>query len=133
MTKKPTQNDYPKIRSFNDLEPFIFDLNEGNRRINDKLLTILYKLGITKFTKDKIESAVKNERKRIIKLIDKWLDLISESHKQDFRGDAKYENRCWQALKRIHCMFHCADNYDYESTKDGVKKILLELKKEIEK
>jgi len=63
------------------------------------------------------------------KEIDRLLNICLEADHEDFKGDSKYKNKCWDELKKIGCYFPFANNYDFQSTKDGVVNTLLHLKK----
>jgi len=60
--------------------------------------------------------------------IDRLINLILNSTVEDYPGDAKRNNECWEELGKIDCAFSYASNYDYNSTKDGILKVLLHLK-----
>jgi hypothetical protein len=67
----------------------------------------------------------------LLKEIDKWLTLIHESYQQDYHGDPKRDNKCYEAMRGIGCPLY-ASNYDYNSMKEAIGCVLNHLKDVLE-
>lgn len=59
--------------------------------------------------------------------IDRLIEIIVNSTREDYPGDTKYDNKCWAELGKLGCIFAYASNRDYESTKDGILQVLKHL------
>ena len=94
-----------------------------NRKINEQEKELAKK--IREIDDSVVFNMTKNEAK-IMKRINYWKKLISESYEQEFRGDARKDNICWEAMEKIGCPLY-ASNYDYQSMKEAMWHLLKDL------
>ena len=87
--------------------------------------------GVVIKTDNSVIDMTKNEAK-IMERINYWKKLISESYEQEFRGDARKDNICWEAMEKIGCPLY-ASNMDYTSMKEAMWCLLRDLEKVMQK